>query len=191
MKAGNYGVATLNTILQKSLNPPSEKKGEIVRGETIFRLGDKVMQRKNNYNVKWHVYGINGIHGEDGEGIFNGDTGIITGVDTRERTITVTFDDDREVEYDREMLEELELAYTITIHKSQGSEYPGVILPLVDGPRMLMNRNLLYTAVTRGTGCVMILGREDTIRQMVNTNGEQKRYTGLPDRLKEVLGVES
>ncbi len=187
MKAGNFGVLTLNKILQESLNPPSEKKGELVRGETVFRLGDKVMQHKNNYNVKWHVRGIFGISGDEGEGIFNGDTGIITDVDIRERTLTVTFDDDREVEYDREMLEELELAYAVTIHKSQGSEYPGVILPLVDGPKMLMNRNLLYTALTRGTGCVMILGKEETIRRMVETDGEQKRFTGLYDRLCEVL----
>lgn len=186
-KVGNFGTAALNEMLQASLNPPEKEKGELKRGETIFRVGDKVMQTKNNYNAKWIVKGINGITGEEGEGIFNGDTGSVTGVNVFEKTLTVCFDDHREVEYAKEMLEELELAYAITIHKSQGSEYPAVILPLVDGPRMLFTRNLLYTAVSRGSSLVMILGRLGCVENMVATDGEQKRRTGLKERLKEVF----
>ena len=152
-----------------------------------FRLGDKVMQIKNNYDAKWNIRGINEISIADGEGIFNGDTGIITSVSLFDKSLVVRFDDDREVEYEKDMLDELELAYAVTIHKSQGSEYPAVILPLLDGPRMLFNRNLLYTAVTRGTKCVMVLGLLDTLEKMVHTDGEQRRLTGFGERLKEVF----
>lgn len=142
---------------------------------------------KNNYSAKWRVVGINGITGESGEGIFNGDTGIISRVNTFDHTLTVTFDDDREVEYEKESLDEIELSYAITIHKSQGSEYPAVIIPLFDVPKMLTSRNLLYTAVSRGTKCVMIMGDFSVVRKMTETLGEQKRYTTLSLRLNEVL----
>lgn len=187
MKAGNLGVYSLNKVLQQYLNPPSKTKRELLRGETVFREGDRVMQIKNNYSAKWRVVGINGITGESGEGIFNGDTGIISRVNTFDHTLTVTFDDDREVEYEKESLDEIELSYAITIHKSQGSEYPAVIIPLFDVPKMLTSRNLLYTAVSRGTKCVMIMGDFSVVRKMTETLGEQKRYTTLSLRLNEVL----
>ena len=186
-KVGNFGTVALNEVLQASMNPPEKGKSELKRGDTIFRVGDKVMQTKNNYNAHWTVRGINAIVGEEGEGIFNGDTGSISFINPFEKTLTVTFDDHREVEYSKEMLEELELAYAVTIHKSQGSEYPAVLLPLVDGPRMLFTRNLLYTAVSRGSSLVMILGRLSCVENMVATDGEQKRLTGLQRRLKEVF----
>ena len=187
MKAGNLGVQALNALLQQELNPPAPGKNEMKRGDVTFRLGDKVMQIKNNYDAKWNIRGINEISIADGEGIFNGDTGIITAVSLFDKSLVVRFDDDREVEYEKDMLDELELAYAVTIHKSQGSEYPAVILPLLDGPRMLFNRNLLYTAVTRGTKCVMVLGLLDTLEKMVHTDGEQRRLTGFGERLKEVF----
>lgn len=187
MKAGNLGVQALNALLQQELNPPAPGKNEMKRGDVTFRLGDKVMQIKNNYDAKWNIRGINEISIADGEGIFNGDTGIITSVSLFDKSLVVRFDDDREVEYEKDMLDELELAYAVTIHKSQGSEYPAVILPLLDGPRMLFNRNLLYTAVTRGTKCVMVLGLLDTLEKMVHTDGEQRRLTGFGERLKEVF----
>ena len=187
MKAGNLGVNSLNKILQTKLNPPAASKREMARGEIVFREGDKVMQIKNNYSMKWRIVGINGITGEEGEGVFNGDTGIVSRINLYDQTLTVAFDDDREVEYERENLDELELAYAITIHKSQGSEYPAVIIPLLDVPRMLMTRNLLYTAVSRGTKCVMLMGDWAVVKRMTETDGEQKRYTGLQERLKEVF----
>ena len=187
MKMGNVGVNRLNEILQEKCNPASSKKPELLRGDHIFRLGDKVMQMKNNYSVKWRIYGINGIVGDEGEGIFNGDTGTITAINNFEKTLTVTFDDQKEVEYEKDMLDELELAYAVTIHKSQGSEYPAVIIPLLEGPKMLYTRNLLYTAISRGTRCVMILGKWEMVKRMVETEGDLKRDTGLKDRLREVF----
>ena len=186
-KVGNFGVLTLNEILQSEMNPPAKGKSELKRGETTFRLGDKVMQTKNDYNAKWVVRGVNGIEGEEGEGVFNGDTGIITQVNPFEKSLRVLFDDNREAEYTKDTLEELELAYAITIHKSQGSEYPAVLLLLVDGPRMLFTRNLLYTGVSRGSKCVMILGKWSTVENMVRTDGEQKRCTALKTRIEEVF----
>ena len=187
MKAGNVGVHALNNLLQEKCNPADSHKGELQRGDTVFRLGDKVMQIKNNYNTKWQIRGINRIVGDEGEGVYNGDTGTVTEVNTFEKSLTVTFEDNKEVVYEKEMLEELELAYAITIHKSQGSEYPAVILPLLDGPKMLYTRNLLYTAVSRGTRLVMILGKWDAVKRMVETEGDFKRDTGLPERLKEAF----
>ena len=187
MKQGNVGVHRLNEILQEKLNPAGPKKQELLRGDRIFRLGDKVMQIKNNYSTKWRIRGINGIVGDEGEGVFNGDTGIITEINTFEKTLTVTFDDNREVEYEKDMLDELEPAYAITIHKSQGSEYPAVVIPLLEGPRMLLTRNLLYTAISRGTKCVMILGKWEVVKRMVETEGDLNRDTGLKDCLREVF----
>lgn len=186
MKKGNLGVESLNRILQEQLNPPAPDKKETKRGEVIFRTGDKVMQIKNNYEAKWVIRGRNGIKVDEGEGVFNGDVGIIVRIDDFTKSLTVLYEDNRQVEYTYAQLEELELSYAITIHKSQGSEYPAVIMPLLEGPRMLLNRNLLYTAVTRATKCVVILGSKDKVRQMIAHGEEQKRYTDLVNRIKEV-----
>lgn len=186
MRKGNLGVEQLNQILQEQLNPPSPEKKEIKRGEQVFRVGDKVMQIKNNYETKWSIRGKNDIKAIEGEGVFNGDVGVITAMNDYGKNLTVTFEDNRQVEYPYSQLDELELSYAITIHKSQGSEYPAVIMPLLEGPRMLFNRNLLYTAVTRATGCVVILGSKETVKQMILREDEQKRFTGLLNRIKEV-----
>ena len=186
MRKGNLGVEQLNQILQEQLNPPSSEKKEIKRGEQVFRVGDKVMQIKNNYETKWSIRGKNDIKAIEGEGVFNGDVGVITAMNDYGKNLTVTFEDNRQVEYPYSQLDELELSYAITIHKSQGSEYPAVIMPLLEGPRMLFNRNLLYTAVTRATGCVVILGSKETVKQMILREDEQKRFTGLLNRIKEV-----
>ncbi len=184
-RKGNVGVDRLNIIFQKYLNPEDDKKPEVNYGDRIFRLGDKVMQIKNNYQLEWMVLGQNGITVDKGLGVFNGDTGVITSVNHYMHTITVTFDDGHMVNYPTTSLDELELAYAITIHKSQGSEYPAVIIPLLSGPRMLMNRNLLYTAVTRAKSCVVMVGDENVFYQMIDNNTEQQRYSGFRDRLLE------
>lgn len=186
MRKGNLGVESLNKILQEQLNPPGPGKKETMRGEVTFRTGDKVMQIKNNYETKWVIRGRNGIKTDEGEGVFNGDVGIVACIDDYTKMLTVLFEDNRQVDYPFAQLEELELSYAITIHKSQGSEYPAVIMPLLDGPRMLLNRNLLYTAVTRATKCVVILGSKETVKQMIFRGEEQKRYTDLLNRIKEV-----
>ena len=188
MRKGNLGVENLNIILQEKLNPPAPGKKEIRRGEMIFRVGDKVMQIKNNYEAVWTIRGYNEIRVDEGKGVFNGDVGVVKSINEYNKILTVLFDDNRQVEYSFGQLEELEPAFAITIHKSQGSEYPAVILPLLDGPRMLLNRNLLYTAVTRAAQSVVILGRKETVRQMIKRGDEQKRYTDLLNRIKEVTG---
>ncbi len=187
MRKGLLGVDRLNTVLQQYLNPPSPKKAEKERGETVFREGDKVMQIKNNYQVEWEIKNRYGIAVERGMGIFNGDMGIIRSIREITELITIEFDEGRIVEYPFKMLEELELAYAVTIHKSQGSEYPAVVIPLLGGPRMLMNRNLLYTAVTRAKKCVTIVGDEHKFDEMVGNISEQKRYCGLKDRIMEQM----
>jgi len=186
MKKGTLGVENLNVILQEKLNPPAPGKREVRRGETVFRVGDKVMQIKNNYEATWVIKGYNDIKVDEGKGVFNGDVGVIKSIDEYNKSLTVRFDDGRLVEYPFTQLEELEPAFAITIHKSQGSEYPAVILPLLDGPRMLFTRNLLYTAVTRAAKCVVILGSKETVRKMIARGDEQKRYTDLLNRIKEV-----
>lgn len=186
MRKGNLGVEQLNRILQEQLNPPASGKKEVKRGDVLFRVGDKVMQIKNNYETKWCIRGKSDIKADEGEGVFNGDVGIITAMDDYSKCLTVTFEDSRQVEYPYTQLDELELSYAITIHKSQGSEYAAVVMPLLDGPRMLFNRNLLYTAVTRATGCVIILGSKETVKQMILREDEQKRFTDLLNRVKEV-----
>ncbi len=188
MRKGNLGVEHLNVILQEKLNPPAPGKKETRRGETVFRMGDKVMQVKNNYEATWVIRGYNDIKVDEGKGVFNGDVGVVKRIDDYNKTLTVLFEDQRQVEYPFTQLEELEPAFAITIHKSQGSEYPAVILPLLDGPRMLFNRNLLYTAVTRASKSVVILGSKETVRQMIARGDEQKRYTDLMNRIKEVNG---
>lgn len=185
MRKGLLGVERLNTILQMYLNPPSDRKKEKEHGAIVFREGDKVMQIKNNYQLEWEICSKYGLCIDKGTGVFNGDTGIIEEINDFAETITVNFDEGRMVEYSYKLLDELELAYAVTIHKSQGSEYPAVVIPLLSGPRMLMNRNLLYTAVTRAKKCVTIVGDDTTFEQMIENNSQQRRYSGLKDRLLE------
>lgn len=188
MRNGELGVSRLNEILQNILNPksPRKKEKELNNG-TVFREGDKVMQIKNNYKMEWTVYGGKGrFKVEEGVGVFNGDMGIIKEIDSYNEEILVLFDDDKEVRYPYNLLDELELSYAITIHKSQGSEYPAVVLPLFSGPRVLMNRNLLYTAVTRAKQCVVIVGNGHLVETMIQNNDEQKRYSTLDVRLREM-----
>ena len=185
MRKGLLGVERLNVILQQYLNPPETGKKEKEHRNGLFREGDKVMQVKNNYQLEWEVRGLYGIPVEKGVGVFNGDTGILREINTFAETVTVEFDERKFVEYSFKQLDELELAYAITIHKAQGSEYPAVVIPLLHGPRMLMNRNLLYTAVTRARKCVTLVGDEKTFIEMENNQMEQSRYTTLDLRIKE------
>lgn len=187
MRKGALGVETLNKILQEYLNPKSDKKTEIEHGDGIFRQGDKVMQIKNNYQLEWEIVSRYGIAVDGGQGVFNGDVGIIKEINETAKTLTVEFDDLRRVKYSFNGLDEIELAYAITIHKSQGSEYPAVLMPILSGPRMLFNRNLLYTGVTRAKNCVTILGSSDMLNQMIANENEQKRYTGLKERVSEIM----
>ncbi len=186
MRKGHLGVEILNGILQQYLNPPDEKKKEYQQGETIYRVGDKVMQIRNNYQLEWEVVSKYGIPIDKGLGIFNGDTGLIREIRESSSELVVEYDEGRRVTYPFSLLEELELAYAITIHKSQGSEYPAVIMPLLNGPKMLFNRNLLYTGITRAKTCVTILGSSDTVREMIANESENKRYTSLTERIKEI-----
>lgn len=186
MRKGELGVERLNEVLQQYLNPPSSSKKEKEFHNTIFREGDKVMQIKNNYQLNWETKSKYGITTESGTGIFNGDMGILREINLFAEQIIVEFDEGRLVEYTFSQLEELELAYAITIHKSQGSEYPAVVMPLLSGPRMLMNRNLLYTAVTRAKSCVTIVGREETVQMMIENETEQRRYSSLDARIQEL-----
>ena len=179
MRKGTLGVNNLNIELQKSLNPPSKYKTEEVFSKRTFRVGDKVMQIKNNYQLEWEQRTDKGFLVDSGSGIFNGDMGIITKINNLTNYIEVKFDDDRYVTYDSKQAEELELAYAVTIHKSQGSEYPAVVMPLVSGASMLMTRNLLYTGVTRAKKCVCIVGRKETFNAMVKNEDQHKRYSGL------------
>ena len=158
-------------------------------GKGLFREGDKVMQIRNNYQMEWEIRGLYGIPIEKGIGVFNGDTGILRTINDFAETAEVEFEDGRWAEYSFKQLDELELAYAVTIHKSQGSEYPAVVIPLLGGPKMLMNRNLLYTAVTRAKKCVTIVGDDETFNLMIKNNSQQRRYSGLCDRICE-LGKE-
>ena len=185
MRKGLLGVERLNGILQRYLNPPSPQKREKEHGDILFREGDKIMQTRNNYQLEWEIRTKYGLSVDKGTGVFNGDMGIVREINDFAETMTVEFDEGRMVEYPYKLLDELELAYAITIHKSQGSEYPAVVIPLLSGPSMLMNRNLLYTAVTRARKCVTLVGNEVTFAQMVQNTSQQKRYSGLCDRLKE------
>lgn len=185
MRKGELGVERLNQVLQQYLNPPDEKKKEKEYMGTIFREGDKIMQIKNNYQMNWEIKSRYGITIESGTGVFNGDTGIIREINLFAEQVTVEFDEGRIVEYSFSQLEELELAYAVTIHKSQGSEYPAVVLPILSGPRLLFNRNLLYTAVTRAKQCVTIVGSEHMVQSMIDNVSEMKRYSGLCERIIE------
>lgn len=185
MRKGNLGCETLNGILQQYLNPADDRKKEYVSGESIYREGDKVMQVKNNYQLEWEVVSRYGIAVDKGMGVYNGDMGRIVDINENASNLIVEFDDNKRVTYTFSQLDELELSYAVTIHKSQGSEYPAVIMPLLTGPRMLFNRNLLYTGITRAKYCVTILGSSQTVQNMIENVSEKSRYTGLRERILE------
>lgn len=188
MRNGELGVNHLNVVLQRELNPPTNfKKEKELHNGTIFREGDKIMQIRNNYKLEWKIYSAKGRFViEEGVGVFNGDIGYIKKIDAYNEEVIVLFDDEKEVIYPYHLLEELELSYAITIHKSQGSEYPAVVMPLLTGPKVLMNRNLLYTSVTRAKQCVVIVGNGRLVESMIQNNDEQKRYSSLDLRLIEL-----
>lgn len=186
MRKGSLGVETLNEILQRYLNPADPSRKEHAAGDRIFREGDKVMQIKNNYQLEWEIVSQYGIRIDSGSGVFNGDIGTIRRIREESSTVQVEYDEHRLVEYTFSQLDEIELAYAITIHKSQGSEYPAVLLPLLSGPKMLMNRNLLYTAVTRARKCVTILGSQEVVDGMIENENQYHRYTGLDRRILEL-----
>lgn len=186
MRKGALGVERLNGILQEYLNPKSPSKPEKESAGTIYRVGDKVMQIKNNYQIEWEIRSRYGVPTDGGTGVFNGDIGIIREINMFAEELTVEYDEGKMVDYSFKQLEELELAYAITIHKSQGSEYPAVVIPVHSGPRMLMTRNLIYTAVTRARTCVCLAGIPETFQSMVNNEVEQRRYTGLKTRIREI-----
>ena len=181
-KKGECGVWTLNAMLQLALNPPAAGKKALKYGETSFRVGDKVIQTKNDYQIEWRRHTPAGW--EDGEGVFNGDVGFITEVDEEEHCLTVLFDEEKEVVYQSSQLENLELAYCLSVHKSQGSEFPVVVMPVAGGPPMLLTRNLFYTALTRARSLVVLVGREDVIGRMVENDHIMRRYTTLTERLR-------
>ena len=190
MKKGVVGVERLNKVVQEFLNPAGQGKAEKEYGDTMFRVGDKVMQIKNNYQLEWEKRSKYGIPMEGGMGVFNGDLGIVDAINLFSEEIVIKFDDERYVTYSFKQLEELELAYAVTIHKSQGSEYPAVIIPMFTGPRMLMTRNLLYTSVTRAKTCVCMVGLEESFHQMIGNISEQKRYSALDVRICETIAQE-
>ena len=182
-RKGECGVNTLNLRLQEALNPPGSRKPQMTWGDFVYRLGDKVIQTKNDYQIAWTRYTSAGS--EEGAGVFNGDIGFVTAVDPENNTLTVLFDDEKEVEYEAGDLENLESAYCLSVHKSQGSEFPVVVMPVTGGPPMLLTRNLLYTAMTRAKNMVVLVGSEDIIRRMVENNHVARRYTTLALRLAE------
>ncbi len=188
-RKGLLGAPALNGILQEYLNPASSGKRELRIGERLFREGDKVMQIKNNYQLTWKVVSKYNIAIDEGSGVFNGDTGIIREIDPVSQTVYVLYDENKTVEYSFSTLDELELAYAVTVHKSQGSEYPAVVMPVLSGPRMLLNRNLLYTAVTRAKKCVTILGSSEVLKQMIANDRIYERYSSLAERIREVNGI--
>ena len=185
MRKGLLGVERINKILQEYLNPPKPGKQEKEYGDHLFREGDKVMQIKNNYQLEWEITTRYGMTVDKGIGVFNGDMGIIKKINTYEETVTVEYDEKKQVKYPYNLLDELELAYAITIHKAQGSEYPAVIIPLLQGPRQLYYRNLLYTAVTRARKCVTVIGSESVFQEMIQNTNQQNRNTSLAERIRE------
>ena len=186
-KKGECGVIALNKALQARLNPASPEKPSLTWGDTVFRLGDKVMQTRNDYQVEWHKETAAGW--EDGTGVFNGDVGFVTEVDTEEHALTVRFDEERDVTYASAQLDNLELAYCLSVHKSQGSEFPVVVMPVAGGPPMLLTRNLFYTALTRARQLVVLVGREEVVRVMVENDHILKRYTTLAQRLIDMAAL--
>lgn len=188
MRKSPLGVANLNTVLQNCLNPPNSNKREKELHNVVYREGDKVMQIKNNYNLEWKTVEGHKVT-DEGQGVFNGDCGIINYIDLDNEYVEVVFDDNKVVQYDYSQMDELELSYAVTIHKSQGSEYKAVVLPVFSGPEMLMTRNLLYTALTRAKELAVIVGIPETLYKMVDNNKEIDRYTTLTQRLKEFEGL--
>ncbi|MGN0794320.1 MAG: ATP-dependent RecD-like DNA helicase [Aristaeellaceae bacterium] len=186
-KKGECGVIALNQLLQAALNPPAPAKPSLLYGETVFRLGDKVMQTRNDYQMEWRRETATGW--EDGTGVFNGDVGFVTDVDPEEHALTVTFDEEKAAVYASQQLENLDLAYCLSVHKSQGSEFPAVVMPVVGGPKMLLTRNLFYTALTRARSLVVLVGREDVVRLMVENDHILRRYTTLSERLTQVAAL--
>ena len=182
-RKGECGVNSLNILLQEALNPSSPSKPQLTWGETLFRLGDKVIQTKNDYRIEWTRETPSGY--EEGAGVFNGDVGFIVDVDPGNTTLTVLFDEEKKVVYESGDLDALEPAYCLSVHKSQGSEFPVVIMPVIGGPPMLLTRNLLYTAMTRARELVVLVGSEDVIRRMVENDHVARRYTTLARRLQE------
>ncbi|MBC7087475.1 MAG: ATP-dependent RecD-like DNA helicase [Tissierellales bacterium] len=183
MKKGDLGVISLNQKLQAVLNPENKLKPQKSLGSFSFRVGDKVMQIKNNYQIEWSISKQGEI--EKGEGIYNGDIGIITEISDEENKIKVLFDQEKEVEYDYKDLDQLTLSYAITIHKSQGSEFRAVIIPVTSGPKMLLTRNLIYTGVTRAKDLVILVGDKKYIYEMVRNNQIEKRYSALDMKIKQ------
>ena len=186
-RKGECGVNALNVLLQQALNPPARNRPSLQFGETLYRLGDKVMQTHNDYQLPWRRETPAGW--EEGTGVFNGDVGFVTAVDPEERSLTVLFDEEREVVYQSAQLENLDLAYCLSVHKSQGSEFPVVVMPVVGGPPMLLTRNLFYTALTRAKSLVVLVGREDVVRQMVANDHVLARYTALRERLQRLAAL--
>ena len=182
-RKGESGTESLNILLQQTLNPPARELGEYAFRDRIFRVGDRVMQTRNNYEIFWERE----LDGLTGSGIFNGDIGIIEEINRSSSEMTILFDD-RRVIYDFSELEDLEHAYAVTVHKSQGSEYPIVILPMCTAASMLLSRNLLYTAVTRAKQMVILVGREQIVAKMVENDRQAMRYTGLRERLQREKG---
>ena len=191
MRKGALGAVRMNEVLQSVLNPKSEGKQEFTAHDVVFREGDKVMQTRNNYQMEWKVQGNFGMALETGTGIFNGDFGRILEIDRAAQLMRICFDEQRMVEYPFSELDDLDLAYAITVHKSQGSEYPAIILPLLAGPPGLYSRNLLYTAITRARSCVMILGSRQCVMNMAANTSQYTRYTGLAERIREVYDAAS
>ena len=189
MRKGVLGVERLNVILQEYLNPPAKNKNEKIVGDHTFRVGDKVMQIKNNYQLEWEIATKYGLVVDKGVGVFNGDMGIITEINTYTETLQVEYEEKKKVTYSFEILDELELAYAITIHKAQGSEYPAVVIPLLSGPKQLLHRNLLYTAITRARKCVTIVGNDQTFQDMIRNTNEQDRNTSLAEQIVEWMGM--
>lgn len=183
MRKGNLGVINLNSVLQKYLNPPSDDLEEQTFGDRVLRVGDKVMQIKNNYQLPWRIEDDFGHVSEEGQGIFNGDMGIIKSINTYAKIVSVEFDDKKLVDYSYAQTDELEHSFAVTVHKSQGSEYPAVIIPLMNVPTMLMNRNLIYTAITRAKRCVVLLGSQEVFQKMVENDKVLKRYSGLKEAI--------
>ena len=188
MKKGDVGINSLNKHLQDVLNPKGPGKREKAIGDEVFRTGDKVMQIRNNYSIEWEII-RDGVVFEKGEGIFNGDLGVILDIDEENRILKVLFDDEKEVEYNFNQLDELKLSYATTVHKSQGSEFPVVIMPIYWGPPMLLTRNLLYTAITRAKELVVLVGEERYLRSMVSNNRITKRYSNLDYKIKNMLSI--